>query len=269
MKIKSFLMFGLVAFAGSSFLVTTNSGCDQPAPKCASARGDYIVRYTYVSGSDDCKSLIGEKVGMQTYNAVGQEGKPDLDRPSVAIQADGIGSLRDSSEKSKAPDTDPNHHAYALGNFNANVPAGNICSVATLAPAEQKIAKIPGDPDAGVKDKPATNVSYAWSNVQFLVTAQYYGSQMSADVTVTTNGDACVYKAQGLYPYVDCFKVDENGDPATDADGNMQPDDSFCAPEANPPAHPTGSGINPDFRVHCDPVLFACVLNSATFPSIR
>ena len=136
MNIKSFLMFGLVALAGSSFLVTTNSGCDQPAVKCASARGDYVVRYTYVSGSDDCKALTGEKVGMQTYNAVGNEGKPDLDRPSVAIQADGIGSLRDKSEKEKAADPDPNHHAYALGNFNANVPAGDICLASSLTPAE-------------------------------------------------------------------------------------------------------------------------------------
>lgn len=269
MNIRTFIVFGLGLLAGTSFLVTTNTGCDQPAPKCASARGDYIVRYTYVSGSDDCKALVGEKVGVQTYNAVGVQGKPDLDRPSVAIQADGIGSLRDKAEKAEKPDENPDDHPYALGPFNQNVPAGNICTASQLAPAIQNIAKIPGDPDAGKKDTPAEKLTYTWSNVQFLVTSQYYGSQFAADVTIQTNKDACVYRAQGLYPYVDCFKVDADGNPVTDADGNMQVDDSFCAAEANPPAHPTGSGINPDFRVHCDPVLFACVLNSATFPSIR
>jgi hypothetical protein len=269
MNIKSFLMLGLLAVGASSFLLTTSAGCDQPAVKCASARGDYVFRYTYVSGPDDCKALVGEKVGMQTYNAVGNEGKPDLDRPSVAIQADGIGSLRDKAEKKNAADPDPNHHPYALGNFNTNVATGDICTASVLTPAEQDIGKIAGNPDAGTKDTPPTKLAYTWSNVQFLVTAQYYGTQASADLTISQDGNQCVYKAQGLYPYVDCFKLDENGDPATDADGNMLPDDSFCAAEANPPAHPTGSGINPDFRVHCDPVLFACVLNSTTFPAIR
>src|SRR6185295_12220577 len=159
-----------------------------------------------VSGSDDCKSLVGEKVGVQTYNAVGVQGKPDLDRPSVAIQADGIGSLRDKSEKAKVPDENADDHPYALGPFNQNVPAGSpgVCSASQLSPAIQNIAKIPGDPDAGKKDTPAVKLEYTWSNVQFLVTSQYYGSQFVADVSVTTIKDACVYRAQGLYPYVDC-----------------------------------------------------------------
>jgi hypothetical protein len=141
--------------------------------------------------------------------------------------------------------------------------------VPTLAPAQENIGAIPGDPDAGVPDQPATSLAYNWSNVQILVTAQYYGSQFVGDLTVKRDADSCTYRAQGLYPYVDCYKVDENGDPLPDADGNLQPDESFCAPEANPPAHPTGSGINPDFAVHCDPVLLACVLNSTAFPAIH
>lgn len=268
MNTKPFLLFGLVVALGSAVLVTSSTGCDQPAPKCASARGDFVVRYTYVSGPEECKALVGERVGVQTYNAVGAEGKPDLDHPSVAMQADGIGSLRDGAEAADVADPDPNDHAYAFGAFATNVPAGNICTVPTLSAAQQKIAAIPGD-DAGTAAQPATSLGYTWGNVQFLVTPQYYGSQFAADVTVQRDQDTCAYRAQGLYPYVDCFKVDEAGDPVKDADGNLQPDDSFCAAEANPPAHPTGSGINPDFAVHCDPVLFACVLNSSTFPSIK
>lgn len=267
--LKSFLLLGLGLVVGSTILVTSSTGCDQPAPKCSSARGDYIVRYTYVSGSEACKTLIGERVGVQTYNAVGKDQKPDLDRASVAMQAEGIGSLRDKSEEAEVPDLDPNDKAYALGAFTTNTPQGNVCFVSNLTPAQQKIDAIKGD-DAGIEPSPATTLGYAWGNVRFLVTAQYYGSQFSADLTINRDGDECRYTAQGLYPYVDCFAVDPaTGEPVVDADGNMQPDESFCAAEANPPAHPTGSGINPDFKVHCDPQLFACVLNSTTFPSIK
>lgn len=268
MNLKTYSLLGLVLAAGGTFLLSTSTGCDQPAPKCASSRGDFIVRYTYTSGDESCKKLLGEVVGVQTYNAIGKEGKPDLDRASVAMQANGIGSLRDNAEAADAGDLDPNDHAYALGDFNTATPQSNICIVSVLAPATENIAAIPGD-DAGTPDQPATSLTYTWNNVQFLVTPQYYGSQFQGDVSITQDGKTCAYKALGLYPYVDCTKLGADGKPALDGDGNPQPDDSFCAAEANPPAHPTGSGINPDFSVHCDPQLLACVTNSTQFPALR
>lgn len=268
MNFKTFFALGGLLFLASTALVTTSTGCDQPAPKCASSRGDYVVRYTFVSGPESCKDRIGEKVGLQTYNATGKENKPDLDKSSVAIQADGIGSLRDKYEGDGVTDANEADKAYAYGAFNTATPQGNVCIVSTLTTAQQNLDAVPNE-DGGAPLSPKASMSYVWSNVQFLVTAQYYGSQFQADVTVNEDGAACSYRAQGLYPYVDCTKVDAAGDPVLDAAGKPQVDESTCAAEANPPAHPTGSGINPDFAVHCDPVLFACVLNSTTFPSIR
>lgn len=267
-KLKSgLLVLPLLVVAGGSFFATS-TGCEQPAPKCASSRGDFIVRYTYVSGADSCKELVGEKVGVQTYNAVGEEQKPDLDRGSVAIQADGLGTLRDNGEAAGVTDPDPNAKAFSLGSFTTKTPVGQICSLGPMTPAQQALGEIPGE-DGGPPGQPPTSLTYTWSNVRFLVTAQYYGSQFAADVAIKRNGAECAYRAQALYPYVDCTKLDDAGEPVKDADGKLQPDDSFCAAEANPPAHPTGSGINPDFAVHCDPVLLACVPNSTTFPAFR
>ena len=268
MNIKTIISVAFVLVATSTAFVSTTTGCDQPAPKCASSRGDFVVRYTYVSGPESCKALTGEKVGIQTYNPVGESGKPNLDQGSVAMQADTLGKLFDNAESGGVSDPDPNDKEYALGSFSTATPVGEVCTAPTLSVAQQQLGEVAED-DAGTAAQPATLINYTWKNVQFLVTSQYLGSQFIADLDIGRDATDCIYKAQGLYPYVDCFKLDDNGDPATDADGNMLPDDSFCAAEANPPAHPVGSGINPDFAVHCDPVLFACVTNSTTFPAFK
>lgn len=268
MNIKTILPVAFLLVAASTALVSTNTGCDQPAPKCSSSRGDYIVRYTYVSGPESCKQLTGEKVGVQTYNAFGENGKPNLDVGSVAMQANTLGSLFDNAASGGVSDPDVNDKEYALGAFSTATPVGNVCTVPTLSVAQQQLGVVTAD-DAGTKAQPGTLINYTWKNVQFLVTSQYLGSQFIADLDIGRDTTDCIYKAQGLYIYVDCTKVDVAGNMVPDANGNPQPDETACLPEATPPVHSSGSGINPDFPVHCDPVLLACVPNSTNFPALK
>ena len=268
MNIKTTLSLAFVLVATSSAFFSTTTGCDQPLPKCSSSRGDFVVRYTYVSGPASCKALTGEKVGVQTYNAIGESAKPNLDSASVAMQADTLGKLFDNAASGGVGDPDVNDKEYALGSFSTATPVGQVCTVPTFSVAQQQLAAVAAD-DAGTTAQVATLINYTWKNVQFLVTSQYLGSQFVADLDVGRNATDCVYKAQGLYPYVPCFVADGNGNPVPDASGNLVVDETACSPEATPPVHPTGSGINPDFAVHCDPVLFACVTNSTSFPAFR
>jgi len=268
MNIKTIIPVAFLLATASTAFVSTTTGCDQPAPKCSSSRGDYVVRYTYVSGPESCKKLTGEKVGLQTYNPVGENGKPNLDVATIAMQADTLGTLFDNAESGGVSDPDPSDKEYALGAFSTATPVNDVCTAPTLSVAQQQLGAVAED-DAGTSAQDATLINYTWKNVQFLVTSQYLGSQFIADVDIGRDKDDCFYKAQGLYPYVDCTKVDVDGAVVPDADGNPQPDETACLPEATPPVHSSGSGINPDFPVHCDPVLLACVPNSTNFPNLK
>lgn len=265
MNTKSLLPLAFLTALTGSALATSNTGCDQQAIKCTSARDDYYVRYTYVSGPESCRELVAETVGMQTYSAVGEFGKPDLDRQSIAMQPEGIGNLAANAAAGGVTDPDPNDKEYSFGPFNSAEPVGDICTVPTLSIAQQQLAAVAADEENEVTEQPATLINYAWSNVRFYVTPQYAGSQFQANVTVGTNGTDCVYTALGLAPTVSCD------------DGEGNPDENACKPEATLPdpnnpkviPHPTGSGINPDIPVRCDPVLLHCVPISTGFPFFR
>lgn len=261
---RSISKAAIAAFFGMALLVPSTA-CDQQKPKCATGRGAFIARYTFVSGADDCQKLKGEKIGVQTYNPKGERDNPDLDHASIAIQAESLGLLVDNATAGGVKDDDTSHHAYALGSFTTPEPTSDICAVPTLAPAIQNLPEVKEDPDAEVSAQPATNVVYTWSNVRVYVTPAAYGTQLAADLSIETDGAACVYKVQAMYPYVDCSKPSDPSDPKS----ALVADDTACAPEASPPAHPTGSGINPDFPTHCDPDLLVCVLNSDGLPVLR
>lgn len=266
MNIKSILPLAFLTALTGSALATSNTGCDQQPIKCTSARGDYYVRYTYVRGPESCRTrLVAETVGMQTYSAVGEFGKPDLDRQSVAIQAEGVGNPAAAALAGGVTDPDPNDKEYSFGPFNSAEPTGDICTVPTLSIAQQQLAAVEANEEEEVEAQDAILINYNWSNVRFYTTPQSPGTQFQANVTVGLNGEDCEYTALGLYPSVSCD------------DGNGQPDENACKPEEtladpNNPAvipHPTGSGINPDIPVRCDPVLLHCVPISTGFPFFR
>jgi hypothetical protein len=254
-----------IASALGLLLLVPSEGCNQEKPKCATGRGAFIALYTYVSGPDSCKTRKGEKVGVQTYSARGVNNNPDLDHQSIAIQAESLGELVDNADAAGVKDADETHTPYSLGAFTTSEPTGDICTVPALTPALLSLPEIKEDPSNEVTAQPATNLEYTWSNVRVYVTPGAYGTQFLADVTRTENKDACVYTVQGMYPYVDCSTADPN-DPTGK---KMIADESACLPEATPPVHPTGSGINPDFPVHCDQDLLVCVLDGGGLPVLR
>lgn len=263
MNTKSLLPLAFLTVLTGSALVTSNTGCDQQAIKCTSSRGDYFVRYTYVSGAESCRELVGEVVGMSTYSAFGENGKPDLDRQSVAIQPEGIGNLAAGALAGGVTDPDPNDKEYSFGAFATAEPINDICTVPKLSVAQQELAEVvadegdPEDPDDDIAAQPAVLINYEWENVRFYATPQYPGTQFQANVKIGRDGAECVYTALGLNPAVPC--ANEDGTPDEDA----------CKPEGTPPKHPTGSGINPDIPVRCDPTLLVCVPISTGFPFFR
>lgn len=263
MNTRTFTKAALVLLSGVA-LLGPGTGCEQQKPKCATGRGSFAARYTFVSGPPSCQARKGEKLGVQTYNRTGENDNPDLNHASIAIQSESLGLLVDNAETAGIKDVDAKHKPYAFGAFSTAEPEGDICAVPALEPAVQSLEAVTEDPEKEIKEQPKSDVTYAWSNVKVYVTPSAYGTQFTADLSLTTNGESCAYNVQAMYPYVDCSKPDPN-DPK-----KLVPDDSACAAEANPAAgRPTGSGINPDFPVRCDPDLLACVLTRDGLPVLR
>jgi hypothetical protein len=260
---RSVLSFALVSVAVAA-LVAPSTACHQQAPQCSIGRGDFIARYTFVSGPGSCRARKGEKIGAQAYSAAGEGAKPDLDKTSVALEGESLGLLVDNAAAAGASDPDPTHKAYAFGGFTTAAPVSDFCEVPGLSKAQQVLPAVAADADKSVKAQPATKISYEWTNLRVYVTTSAYGTQFTADLLRTENSDVCVYQVQGMYPYVDCSAPDPNDPKKSIAD------ESACAPEADP-AHgrATGSGINPDFPVRCDPELLVCVLTSDGLPVLR
>jgi hypothetical protein len=260
---------GTLAAAVVGSLIASTYGCDQPLAKCAAGRGAFAAVYKQVSGPASCADLKGEQVGFATYNQPGKEGKPNLDVAQIAIQPVGLGNLVDTASTAGAEDKDPTHKPYSLGYFTTAEPEGDFCTVPSLTAAVQNIAEIKADPDNEIEAAPATNVTYAWSNVKLYVTPSALGTQFTADLLLTTDNVACGYKVLGMYPYVDCSTKDPK-DPKKSIPDDLDGIARACAPEADEDAgRPTGSGINPDFPTHCDPDLLACTLTKDTIPALK
>ncbi len=108
---------------------------------------------------------------------------------------------------------------------------------------------------------PATSIKYEWSNVRFYVTPAAPGTQLVGDLTYTKDGCVATYHVTAVYPSVSCQQLNADGDPVFDMAGNPVLAPDLCLPEADPAAgRPTGSGINPDFPVECEPKTALCVL---------
>jgi hypothetical protein len=164
------------------------SGCSQQGVSCATAHGPFAVKFTQKTDTGGvCAGIPGGVYGLATYNAVGAEGRPDLDKASMAIQAEDLGlafgdaEVRLFDERDKllealetTPD-DPELQAaledvearleslsdgemYAKGDFITSEPnVLGVCEVPELAPADKTLpvlSVIPEVPE--VVDDPAT-----------------------------------------------------------------------------------------------------------------
>jgi hypothetical protein len=147
--------------------------------------------------------------------------------------------------------------------------------------------------------EPSVDVSYEFSNVRVYTTAAAYGTHFTAELIRREPDCVAEYQVTALYPAVACdapapmadggsddeevpaiappvldggldamLPAEADGDAATPMPG-CEPDEptgprvldeSLCAAAADPSqARATGSGINPDFPVYCDPDLWLCL----------
>ncbi len=248
-----------------------SAGCTAEGITCATGHGDFAVKLTPTSGTDDqCNGLIGGWYGVQTYNQPRSDGRPNAKDSTVAIKAEDLGLMIDDYIARLGDVPDAENPPFALGPFSSGTPDNDICTVPTLAAARQEFPALPAIP--AVPDDPATEedesepavpaedpmtVEYVWSNMRFIVSPSIIGTVFTANLTYKVNDCTAEYTAVGLYPAVYCG----------DDDGN--PVDAFCEPEANPEiGTPYGSGINPDFKdsIKCHPDLLLCMFEDGKLP---
>lgn len=260
------IRYGSLAFAFcAAVALSTSAACDEPKPKCNIGRGSFTARYTVVSGPASCGDVKGDVLGTDAYNPAGQGGRPNLDVTTIAIRSLTLGTLAQNAAGTAAADPDPTHHPHALGTFSTAEPDDDdFCTVPTFAPAIQNLGEIEADPDNEVEGHAPTQITYDWKNVRVYVTSTASGTQLTGEVTITTDGVACGYTVTAMYPHVDCSAPDPNDETKS------IPDNAACNAEPDPDnGRPTGSGISPDFPVTCDPVLLACFLTSDRIPALR
>ena len=259
----SFLVRPLAGLA----VVVALPACGQPHIACVTARGAFAAKYTLRDGSGACATLVGDTIGVQSYNprADGLT-TSNLKQTNLAIQPKLLGDLVARAAESAVSDAGAGDHPYAFGGFTASNPdAAGFCAAPTLQPAHLQLPEVPAiAPDAAVTGDqgkvavPATDVEATFSDVRFFVTPAAPGTQMSASLHFKQDGCEANYEVRGLYPAVPC------------ANDKGAPDASFCKPEADPEhGHVNGSGISPDFRTRCDEKLLLCVLDDGPLPVLK
>jgi hypothetical protein len=257
--------------------------CDQPAPKCTIARGTFSARYTLVRGSKigrgDCDTLRGDELSVQAYTQQRQDSDyPDPNHVQVGIQAS---ALSQAIERAQAcgMDNATGLVPYSLGSFERAAPgADDFCEVPLLTVGRVALptqdACQPSRCFPALPREPAVTYAYEWSHVRVYVTAGANGTQLSANLKYTKDGCSAEYRVAAVYPSVSCALAT---DPAHDSGVNfVKPadcaadpprfdyvaSDALCAQDA-PLSEDvaTGSNLNPEFMVQCDPEQLRCVLS--------
>lgn len=207
--------------------------CDQPKPRCSIARGDFAATYTLVASSGPCEPLRGEVLSVQAYTAPrsASDPRPDYDKTSVGIQPSALSALLAGAADRGAPD--PSDQPFALGAFADSSPdSEDTCSVPLLSSARVRLPALAEQVEmcSTLPPEPAVDVSYAFSNLEVYVTAGAYGTQFSADLTLTRGECVDQYRVHAVYPTVSCAVelMDDGGEPLPDAgalpDGGALPD---------------------------------------------
>lgn len=266
-RIMRFLV-GAAGLAGATVLSLAGASCSQPSISCVVGHGAFYARYTLVSQTGTgCGDLTGDDIGMSTYLAPNADKSlANYDSRSLAVQSSLLGDLRQTWEGLQGPDYDVvNNKAYAFGAYTSKPDDGNICyagganGTAALVPAELNLPEVTVTEDDGtMTTTPAQHVRQEWKNIRVYVTADVPGTQAVGEMTYedVTAGCSATYTFVALYPSVYCG-LDDDEDP-------MTPDivdEEACNPVADPSkGRVFGSGINPDFKVRCDPQVLHCVL---------
>jgi hypothetical protein len=180
----------------------TLSGCSDQAPApCqiqGSGNGPYAMKLTNAgAASANCPAVFGDAWLLENYSA------------GLVVMRSVLVDLPDPP--------DGNSTVYGKGHFNATDPdANDLCTVPSLD------AAAPFDGPGGS--------TYDVTDMAFLSTALYIGTEFKANVTYTVGAETCNYTAQAI---------------------NLQ---VFCTSTSNcdPFIQPTPSGINPLYDQGCN-----------------
>jgi hypothetical protein len=283
MKIQTLgWLIGFTALVSSASLL----GCSQAVVACQAAHagaGAFAAKFFPVGTPGAACTVPGDQVGFETFHPPGggsDKKQPDFSVPSiVAFQTDTMGNLIAAETDGSATDTTPDSKPYAIGSFASVEPDANgFCPVVAPKVAEKSFAAVADDPATMDVDEtlPAVSLKYEWSDVKIYVTAAAQGTQFSGHLKYTQDTCTAEYNVAGVWPSISCANEVPDG---MDADGNPKtkivPEPAFCCPGADPLgplARLSGSGINPDFPVKCDPDLLLCVLDvpdASNLPALK
>jgi hypothetical protein len=268
------LLVGVAGLAGLTSLALSGASCSQPAIQCVVAHSPFFATYTLVEGTGSCAQLKAEEIGMSTYlqpNAT--RTLADYNKRKIAIQSTKLGGYIQEREGLGDLGPDKSDVPYGLGDYTNEPNTDNVCFAGTtsvpLAAAEIDLPAVPAMDDGmgGMTDPlPAVHLKQTWKNVKVYVTADMPGTQAVGEMVYEDLIEGCsaTYKFVALAPSVDCEGT------GMDGKKNGQPDELLCSPTADPAKGlVTGSGINPDFKVHCDPTLLHCVLTNGPLPALQ
>lgn len=256
-------------------LSLSSGGCQQPQSYCTTGHGDFAATFKLTSGDAQsaCGQFKGDVLGLQTYFAKGGlNGTPKFSEASMAIRPAYLGNLIDVAASYDPPVADPDekHTPNAVGDFSTSLPDDDeFCAAPKFSVAEISLPELPlipaveDDPETLDVDEtadeippvPATTVRYEWSNARVLVSANYQGTQFSADLKFTQDDCTAEYEVVGLYPTVPCESNADCCATAAACKGKGPP-----LEEGGPATDLPASGINPDFDVTCNTDLGFCVL---------
>lgn len=230
------------------------AGCDveQPPAACPLPHTSVFVKYTPVDGTDECM-FTGESWAISRYNV------PGTTTNTIAIQPDTLAAFAGDPRLMEFSNT------LIQGDFDFEA-TNEICVADNLGTTTVDLPEVTEAlPDGGTDVTPAATVTYEVEQVEFVGTAQVPGTQFRGTLTRTAEGCTEQYNALGISPWVDCYQVDENGDPV-EVNGELVPDDSLCnatrdeeTGEVHPACNPFHECLNPDFNLKCDPVTLVCI----------
>ncbi|RKH08247.1 hypothetical protein D7Y13_15165 [Corallococcus praedator] len=212
------------------------TACDfeQPNAGCIVQEGNWFAKFDAIDvpTGPNCagsEALLGDDLGVYKF------ANPDQGTAQLVIRPFSLAAL------GKFDPVNDYSSLQTIGSLETTTDADDFCTATEFSPANVNASQAT-TPQA---------VTYQFANVKVYSNPGAPGTQMSGELTYTNNGCVSHYVMRAMWPSTGC---DPEADPNDPADG--------------PATCGVGSGINPDFKVQCDPDLGACVLTDSV-PSFK